>query len=30
MEWLNEGMEQGITLQGAEMPKPNQTFYISA
>jgi len=30
MDWLNEGIEQGVTLQGAEMPRPNQTFYISA
>lgn len=28
MDWLNEAMAQGATLQGTEMPRPNQTFYI--
>jgi len=28
MEWLNDAMAQGATLQGTEMPRPNQTFYI--
>jgi hypothetical protein len=29
MEWLNDAMAQGATLQGTEMPRPNQTFYIT-
>ena len=30
LEWLNATMAEGATLQGTEMPKPNQTFYIVA
>lgn len=28
-EWLNTAIEQGFSLQGSEMPRPNVTFYIS-
>jgi hypothetical protein len=29
LDWLNAGMAEGVALQGTEMPKANQSFYIT-
>ena len=29
LEWLNAAITEGVALQGTEMPKPNQSFYIT-
>ena len=29
LEWLNAAIAEGAALQGTEMPKPNQSFYIT-